>query len=81
MTNKPKTQIRTTGELREFLVNMMTGVKDGDLPVDKASQITKLAGQVNESIYAEIKATRLAIDAKREYGEMGTMDIGVMDVA
>ena len=31
------------------------GVKNGDLSVDKASQIHKLAGHINDSIYSEAK--------------------------
>lgn len=68
--------ISTTGQLREFLVNMMVGVKDGTLSPDKASQITKLAGQANESLYAEIKAARLSLDLKREVGQLGGLSIG-----
>jgi len=71
-----KKQISTTGELRDFLVTMMVGVKDGVVQIDKASQITKLAGQVNESIYAEIKAARLKIDLGNEADKLGQMNIG-----
>jgi len=69
-------KISTTGELREFLINMMLGVKDGHIDVSKASQLTKLAGQINESIYAEIKTARLKIDLEQQVSEMGSLEIG-----
>ena len=75
-----KVEIKTAGELREFLVNMLFGVKDGVVSVDKASVITKMAGQINESIYAEIKATRLSMDAERKYEDLGNLNIGVKNV-
>jgi hypothetical protein len=71
-----KKQIATTGELRDFLVTMMVGVKDGIVPIEKASSITKLAGQINESIYAEIKASRLKMDIGIEADKLGNMGIG-----
>ena len=52
-------RIKTTGDLRKFLIDMMVGVKGGHLDLDKASRITKLAGQVNENLYAEIKIARI----------------------
>lgn len=71
-----KTSIKTTGQLRDFLVTMMIGVKNGDLSEDRASRITKLAQQVNESMYAEIKTARV----RHEFGEavvkLGEMPIG-----
>ena len=41
------------------LANMMVGVKNGTLDLDKASRITKLAGQINESFYAEVKVAKI----------------------
>lgn len=68
--------IKTTGQLRDFLVLTMEDVKAGMLDPDKASRITKLAGQVNESFYAEIKTARI----RREFGEE-TCKLGEMQIA
>lgn len=77
MANAPTApQIRTTGQLREFLVSMMVGVKNGDLDLDKASRITKLAAQVNESMYAEMKVHRVLAEAGDTLPAMGSMAIG-----
>jgi hypothetical protein len=72
-------KIKTTGEMRDFLVNMMVGVKNGDLDLDKASRITKLAGQINESFYAEIKVATIRAGAGEELTKLGAMSIGAID--
>ena len=72
-------KIRTTGQLRDFLAGMMMGVKSGDLDLDKASRITKLAGQVNESFYAEIKVASIRAAAGEELAKLGAMPIGESD--
>lgn len=69
-------KIATTGQLREFLTNMMLGVKNGDLDLDKASRITKMAGQVNESFYAECKVAKVRAEAGEAMGKLGSMKLG-----
>lgn len=68
--------IKTTGQLREFLVNMMLGVKNGQLDLDKASRVTKLAAQINESMYAEIKTARIRSEAGEAMPKIGDMPVG-----
>lgn len=72
-TNKA---IKTTGELRDFLATMMMGVKNGDLDLDKARSITKLAGQINESFYAEIKVAKVRAEAGAIMPALGAMCVG-----
>lgn len=72
-------KIKTTGQLRDFLATMMVGVKNGDLAVDKASQINKLAGQINESMYAEVKVAVIRKQAGEVMPTMGDMNIGESD--
>lgn len=64
--SKGSNQIETVGELRKFLVDMMVGVKNGDLDLDKASRLTKLAAQVNESFYSEIKVMKVRAELTQE---------------
>ena len=59
---------------------MMLGVKNGDLDLDKASRITKLAGQINESFYAEIKVAKVRQEAGENMPSLGEMSIGGADV-
>lgn len=70
-------KIKTTGELRDFLVDMILGVKSGDIDLDKASRITKLAGQINESFYAEIKIAKVRAEAGAVMTDIGAMPIGL----
>ena len=62
--------------MRDFLATMMVGVKNGDLDLDKASRITKLAGQVNESFYAEIKVAKVRAEAGENMPALGEMSVG-----
>ena len=68
--------IRTTGQLRDFLATMMVGVKNGDLDLDKARNITKLAGQINESFYAEVKVAKVRAEAGQIMPALGAMQVG-----
>mgnify|MGYP001597369019 CR=1 FL=1 len=68
-------KINTTGELRDFLGKMMFEVRDNGLNLDKANQITKLAGQINESFYAEIKVARVRKEGGVQMGQLGSMPI------
>ena len=67
--------MNTTGDLREYLCTAITDIVNGDLDLDKAREITKLSGQVNNSLHAEIKAIRLQIDLSREVSELGDTPI------
>lgn len=68
--------IQTTGQLRDFLASMMVGVKDGDITIDKAARITKLAGQINESMYAEVKVAQVRLEAGIAMEALGAMKVG-----
>lgn len=67
--------IQTTGDMREFLVNMMIGVKNGHTDADTARNVTKLAAQVNESFYSEIKIARIQMEAGQEAAKLGSLPI------
>lgn len=76
----PTKGIKTTGDLREFLVMMMLGVKNGDIDYQDANTINKLASQVNESFYAEIKTAKVRAEAGEQMPKMGDMPINRDDV-
>lgn len=52
-------KIKTTGDLREFLTEVMEDVRGAKLTVDRASSVIKAAAQINESFYSEIKTKAL----------------------
>lgn len=68
--------IKTTADLREFLCETMQGVANGTVEVDTARNITKLAGQVNESIYAEAKLAKLALETNTPVQPFGSIVLG-----
>lgn len=74
-------KLKTTGELREFLATMMVGVKNGDIDIEKARNITKLAGQINESFYAEVKVAKTRAEAGEIMPKLGMMEISADDEA
>lgn len=67
--------IKTSGQLREFLVNMLVGVKDGLVESDKARNITKMAAQINESFYSEIKIAKVQLEAGNKIASLGSLPI------
>ena len=67
--------INTTGDLRKFLCNSINSVANGTMDIAKASEDTKLAGQVNESFYSEVKVARLQIDLKEESDKLGSLPV------
>jgi hypothetical protein len=71
--------IQTAGQLRQFLCNMILGIKNGDLELNKATQITKMAEQITNSLYSEMKMQQLQIAAGRQYEAIGQMALGDVD--
>lgn len=67
--------MQTTGDLRQFLAGMLTAIQNGDLPVDRASQITKMAGQINESFYSEVKVWLVRKAAGDADTKLGTLPL------
>lgn len=70
--------IKTAGDLRDFLCKSIDEVADGSMDLAKAREVTKLAGQVNESFYSEVKVARLQMDLSREAAELGKLPIGAI---
>lgn len=68
-------EIKTTGQLRKFLAETMCQVKSGEIDIDRAGRITKLAGQINESFYAEMKVVKLRADAGEVMVGLGALKI------
>ncbi len=68
-------RIKTTGELRTFLAEALTDVRSGKLGLDEASRITKLASQINESFYSEIKVAKIRADAGEQMVKLGCLPI------
>ena len=68
-------KIGTTGELREFLAQLMRDIKTGSIEPDDARNIVKTAAQINESFYSEIKIARIQREAGLVASDMGELPI------
>lgn len=75
-TPKTTAGIKTTGQLRGFLADLLVGIKNGHVAVDRASSITKMAAQINESFYSEIKIARFNNDLKKDTAALGDLALG-----
>ena len=53
--------IQSAAQLREFLANSLLGIRNGDIKIDQAMAITKMAAQVHESLYSEAKVAQVQI--------------------
>jgi hypothetical protein len=53
----------------------MLGVKNGQIPTEKASSIIKAAAQVNESFYSEIKTKQVEKQLGGKVHELGKLPI------
>lgn len=68
-----------TGDLRDFLAESMVQVRKGELTIERASQITKLAGQINESFYSEIKIARIRKDFEFSIHPLGDLPLSASE--
>jgi len=68
-------KITTVGELRDYLAQTIIAVGNGMIDVDKAKNITKLAAQINESFYSEIKVAKVMTELGNVADKMGRLQI------
>lgn len=54
-------KIRTTGELRAFLADLLALVAENKIERERAQLMVKIAGRINESFYAEVLIKRTAL--------------------
>ena len=69
-------RIKTSGDMRDYLTGLMADVQSGRVNIDKASQITKMAAQVHESLYSEVKIARLKFELTKETHRFGKLELG-----
>jgi hypothetical protein len=78
MKNETK-EIKTTGQLREMLANAAKGVLNGDLDIERATALHKLAKNISESLYSETKIAMFSHEIGKEIPEMGNLSLGGKD--
>ncbi len=59
-----------------MLANAAKGVLNGDLDIEKAMAIHKLAKNISESLYSETKIAMFSHDVGREIVKMGELQLG-----
>lgn len=72
--------IKTAGELRGFLADVLLGIRSGDVNIEEARAIAQVAGQITHSLAVEAK-TAIALKKMGESGHVpGSMQIASGDV-
>lgn len=60
------TEIRSAGDVRRFLVDVMQGVKSGEISGEKANAIAALSKELHTSMQVEINAAKLNLQIRKE---------------
>ena len=71
-----KNEIKTTGQLRTLLANAAKGVLNGDLEIQKAEAIHKLAKNISESLYSETKIAMFRNEVGQSIEKFGELQLG-----
>lgn len=69
-------ELKTTGQLRTMLANAAKGVMQGQLDIDRAVALHKLAKNISDSLYSETKIAMFRRDAELRIDNFGEMPIG-----
>lgn len=72
-------KIATTGQLRAMLANAAKGVLNGDLDIERANALHKIAKNISDSLYSETKIAMFAHEVGKGTTEMGALKIGDPD--
>lgn len=74
-----KSSIKTSGDLRDYLCMAIKSVGNGSMDVAKANSINKLAGQINESLYSEVKVAKTTMELGETASAIGKLQLGDTD--
>lgn len=69
-------ELKTTGQLRTLLANAAKGVMQGQLEIDRAVALHKLAKNISDSLYSETKIAMFRREAGIHLEAFGEMPIG-----
>jgi hypothetical protein len=69
-------ELKTTGQLRTMLANAAKGVMQGQLDIDKAVALHKLAKNISDSLYSETKIAMFRRETDQQLEAFGAMNIG-----
>lgn len=69
-------EIKTTGQLRTMLANAAKGVLNGDMDIQKAEAIHKLAKNISDSLYSEAKIAMFRSEVGQQIEKFGELSLG-----
>ena len=69
-------QIKTTGQLRTLLANSALSVAQGQMDLERANSLHKLAKNITESLYSETKIKMFQHEIGGAVIEMGAQELG-----
>ena len=68
--------VKTTGQLRTMLANAAKGVLNGDMKIENALALHKLAKNISESLYSETKIAMFRHEIGEEIEKFGELQLG-----
>lgn len=68
--------IKTTGQLRTLLANAAKGVVNGDMDIERASALHKIAKNISESLYSETKIAMFRHEIQQPMEKFGELALG-----
>lgn len=74
-------QLRTAGDLRGFLADVLVGIRDGTIDANKANAISKVAAQINQSLSTELVTAMKVRDAGGGEPAPGSLTLGSTEIA
>jgi ribosomal protein L40E len=74
-------QIKTAGELRSFLAEVLIGIRDGSVNPTQAQAISKVAAQINQSLSVEVNTALQLERMGKDHPVAGTMQLGAPEPA
>lgn len=72
-------KIKTAGDLRSFLADILVDIRSGSIDADQASAISKVAAQINNSLAVEVNTALRLASMGKDHPVAGSMRIGGPD--
>ena len=71
-----KSEIKTTGQLRTMLATAAKGVLNGDLDIERANALHKIAKNISDSLYSETKISMFRHEVGQTIEKFGELPLG-----
>ena len=68
-------KIKSSGQLRQFLLDSIDKLSKGEMSTDEARNIVKISGQINDNLYAEVKVLKTKIELGQETDKFGNLNL------